>query len=313
LSNSKQPYQAFCLTETLPVFVQPWYLDAVCGETHWDVVLVEENNKVLAALPYHLKKKGPFQIIAMPWLCKMMGPYLAADYQDAERARKLVTALVERLPGVSAFHQNFHYQITDWLPFYWKQYQQTTAYSYLLDDLSDLEKVYANISTTYRNNKIKKAEKIVTVRTDLSLEDFYRVAKMTFNRQGKDLAIPFSFLEKLDKKLTEQQAGQKFFAVDEKGQIHSVTYLVWDSIAAYRLISGDDPNLRNSGASIFLTWETIKYTKNVLGLNCFDFQGSMIPAIEKVRRSFGAKQVPYFQIWKEASKLYRWQKWLRGV
>jgi lipid II:glycine glycyltransferase (peptidoglycan interpeptide bridge formation enzyme) len=126
------------------------------------------------------------------------------------------------------------------------------------------------------------------------------------------LIIPFSFLENLDKRITAERAGQKFFAVDAKGQIHSVTYLVWDSTSAYRLLSGDDPNLRNSGSGIFLTWETIKYTKNVLGLNRFDFQGSMIPAIEKVRRSFGAKQVPYFQIWKDTSMLYRWQKWFRG-
>jgi lipid II:glycine glycyltransferase (peptidoglycan interpeptide bridge formation enzyme) len=312
LSNSKQKYQSFCLAESLPVFVQPWYLDVVCGEAQWEVVVVEEKNKVLAALPYHLKKKGPFEIIAMPWLCKMMGPYFAADYRDAERSRKLMMALVEQLPEVSAFHQNFHYQITDWLPFYWKQYQQTTSYTYLLDDLSDLEKVYAAFHSDFRNNKIKKAEKILQVKTDLSLDIFFEVQQKTFERQGLDFVIPFSFLKRFDEVLKGKKSGETFFAVDEDGRVHSVVYLIWDKETAYYLLAGDDPNLRNSGSGIFLIWEVIKYTKNVLGLNCFDFQGSMIPSIEKVRRSFGARQVPYFQIWKEASRLYRWQKWLRG-
>ena len=86
------------------------------------------------------------------------------------------------------------------------------------------------------------------------------------------------------------QRRQMFFAVDEDDRIHSVVYLIWDNRAAYYLIAGDDPNLRSSGASIFLVWEAIKYTKGKLGLNCFDFMGSMFPAIEKVRRNFGAEK-----------------------
>ena len=55
-----------------------------------------------------------------------------------------------------------------------------------------------------------------------------------------------------------------FFAVDEFEKIHSVVYLIWDNKTAYFHLAGDDPALRNSGASILLTWETIRYAREVL-------------------------------------------------
>jgi len=272
--TSKQKYHSFCTQESLPVFVQSWYLDAICGEAHWKVALVERNEEVVAAFPYHFKKRGPYQIILMPVLAKMMGPYIARDFQ--KQSKRITKELIEQLPPVDEFEQNFHYEVTDWLPFYWKGFKQSTMYSYLFEDLSDLDKIYGNIKSTYRNNKIKRAKKLVEIKTDLSLKDFYKLQQLTFARQGKDFVIPFSFIEKIDKVLVANDSRKMFFAVDEEGRIHSVAYLIWDQKTAYYLFAGDDPDLRSSGAGIFLIWEAIQYTKNVLGLNRFDFQGSMM-------------------------------------
>ena len=310
--TNKQKYQSFCQSESLPVFVWPWYLDSCCGAENWDVVLAENNSDVLGVLPYHLKKKGTFELIVMPWLVKMMGPFCATAIWQSGKYRKVLTELIEELPKVSSFQQSFHYQITDWLPFYWAGFQQSTAYSYVLEDLSDLKKVFGNIKSTYRNNKIKKAEKLVQVRTDLSIKVFYDVQKMTFDRQGKDFVIPLSFMEKFDEAVIKNKAGQKFFAVDAEDRVHAVAYLIWDGHTAYHLLEGGNPELRNSGANILLIWETIKYAKEILGLNRYDFQGSMIPGVEQVRRSFGAKPIPYFQISKDYSTLYRLLKAIRG-
>ena len=310
---SKTKYLSFCQSEPMmPVFVQPWYLDVVCQEGEWDVVLVERGGKVVAALPFYLTQKGPFQTINMPWLTKMMGPYIKDAFRQTNKSHRIVKELIDQLPKVAAFHQNFHYDITDWLPFFWKQYQQSTKYSYMLDDLENLEKVYSGFCSDYRNNKIKKAVSTVRVITDRSLEDFYRVQTMSFTRQGKNFTIPFSFLINYDKILKSKQCREIFFAVDEQGRVHSVVYLIWDQRSAYYIMAGDDPALRKSGAGILLVWEALQYTKNVLGLNCFDFQGSMIPAIEKVRRNFGATPTPYFQVWKEESRVYRFLRMLRG-
>ena len=94
-----------------------------------------------------------------------------------------------------------------------------------------------------------------------------------------------------------------FFAIDEKNQIHSAVYLIWDETTAYLVMAGDDPEFRNSGAGILIVWHAIKYAKEVLGKKQFDFMGSVIEPITRVRRNFGGEQVPYFQVKKFNSKI----------
>ena len=302
--NVKQKYQSFCEEECLPVFVQDWYLDVTCGKKNWDVAIVEKGQDILGVLPYYKVKKGPFHIITMPWLVKMMGPFLSIRLRKVEKKRQIMKALIAQLPAVAAFQQNFYYPIDDWMPFYWEGFRQNTAYSYVISDLQNLEKVYKNISKSYRNNKIKKASEIVHFSEKGNIADFYTLMKMTFERQHKKLSIPFSFIKNFDEVLQTKNAGKKFFAIDDAGSIHAAAYLIWDTRCAYLLMSGNHPDLRKSGAGIFLCWQMIKYSSEVLACSHFDFLGSMLPSVERVNRSFGAEASPYFIVGKESSRLY---------
>ena len=116
-------------------------------------------------------------------------------------------------------------------------------------------------------------------------------------------------MKRLDLALEKNNARKMFFALDKENNIHSVVYLIWDKNTAYYLLAGDNPDLRNSGAGILTTWHSIKYAKEVLGKKDFDFLGSMIEPITRVRRNFGAIQVPYFEVKKYRSK---WVKVLHG-
>ena len=308
----KAAYFQFCQqNKDLPIFFQDWYLDAVCEDGVWEAAIVQKNKQVVGILPYFLKKKGPFQYITMPPLTKMMGPFITAAYRKEPHFTKICTALIEQLPKIAYFEQQFSYNITNWLPFYWKNYQQTTRYSYLLD-LTDLEQVHANFSADYRNNKLKKAKQLVSVVKDLPLKELYAVNKMSFERQGITIPYSFNFLKQLDKVLEQHQAKVSFFAIDAQQQIHAVAYLIWDKERAYYLLAGDNPSLRSSGAGIALVWEMIQFAKEKVGVNIFDFQGSMMPGIERVRRQFGAQQKSYFLIQQQPSKLFKYISALKG-
>lgn len=300
----KEAYHQFCQeTKELPIFFQDWYLDAVCQDGDWEVVMVEKAGKIVGVLPYYIKQKGPFRYITMPPLTKMMGPFLVPKYRTDSHAIKISTALIEQLPNVAAYEQLLDYSIDNWLPFYWKGYQQTTRYSYLLD-LSNMDRVYENLSADYKNNKIKKAKELVSIVHERPLEDLYQINKMSFDRQGLAIPYDFSLLKRLDTALIQHKAKKMFFAVDQGGQIHAIAYLMWDKKSAYYLLAGDDPDLRKSGAGIYLAWRAIQYSKEVLDLPVFDFQGSMIPSIERVRRQFGAIRQPYFFISKSNSRWF---------
>ena len=124
-----------------------------------------------------------------------------------------------------------------------------------------------------------------------------------FQDKDSKLPFPFKFLKKYDEGLNAQNKRIMFFAIDEKNQIHSAVYLIWDEETTYLVMAGDDPDFRNSGAGVLIVWHAIKYAKEVLSKKRFDFMGSMIEPITRVRRNFGGKQAPYFQVKKVNSKL----------
>jgi lipid II:glycine glycyltransferase (peptidoglycan interpeptide bridge formation enzyme) len=75
-----------------------------------------------------------------------------------------------------------------------------------------------------------------------------------------------------------------------------VVYIVWDKDTCYYLLGGYDPERSHSGASALAMWEAIKYAKNELKLSKFDFEGSMVPAIEMFFRKFGGEITPYYSV-----------------
>ena len=303
--SAKARYFDFCLAAPdVPLFAQPWFLDACAEGGTWDVVLAEVKGQVVAALPFFCKQKGPFRYATMPPFVKWLGPYLLPEFRGRlPQEHELLLQLLTQLPPLAAFKQNFYPTLTNWLPFYWQQYQQTTFYTYRLQGLRELARVEAGLSTGIRRD-IRLARPRVRVVHDQPLAELYRVNELSFARQG--LPVPFSRaqLARLDAAVMAAGAGRRFFAVDEQDRVHSVAYLVWDATTAYFLLAGDDPALRASGAGVLLTWETIRYASEELGLDCFDFMGSMLPGVERMRVRFGARQTPYFFVWKNHSRLF---------
>ncbi|WP_201986592.1 GNAT family N-acetyltransferase [Hymenobacter rubidus] len=303
--SAKARYHDFCRSAPdVPVFAQPWYLEACAEGGAWDVALAEENGRVVAALPYFYKQKGPFRYVTMPPFVKWLGPYLLPEFRHVlKKEHALLEDLIRQLPDFAAFKQNFYPTATNWLPFYWQRYRQTTYYTYRLTGLHQLAQIEAGINRNIRRN-IQKARQQVRVVHHLTPEQFYQVNKLSFDRQG--LPMPYSWAQfaRHDAALAANGARQLFFAVDEQERIHSAAYLIWDQQAAYYHLSGDDPALRESGAGILLIWEAIRYASEVLGLACFDFEGSMLPAVERIRVQFGAVQTPYFFVWKHHSRFF---------
>lgn len=105
----------------------------------------------------------------------------------------------------------------------------------------------------------------------------------------------------MDTACAGHNARKILFAVDREKRIHAAIYIIWDKNSAYYLMGGSDPDLRHSGATSLLVWETIKYAATVT--KRFDFEGSMIEPIERFFRAFGAQQSPYFHITKTTSVL----------
>ncbi|HRR40785.1 MAG TPA: hypothetical protein P5244_06085, partial [Syntrophales bacterium] len=144
---------------TIPIFSQPWWLDAVAPGS-WGEVVVEKGGQIHARLPYVIQRKRGLTLLTMPPLTQTLGPWLRpypGKYANRlSEEKQLMTELIEQLPRFDLFQQNFHYSITNWLPFYWKGFQQTTRYTYRLHDLSNLDAVWTGVRENIRT-EIRKA------------------------------------------------------------------------------------------------------------------------------------------------------------
>lgn len=299
---NKQAYRALIQRiPDFPVFAMDWYLDSVSEEGKWDVVLLEKDKQTIGAMPYFLKQKGPFSYITMPPLTKFMGPYLLPEFRGNSTYYQ---ALFDRLPKVSSFTQNFHYPISTQDTFPLKVGQAKKFYSYRLHDIQDLVATRSRFTRYYRNAILKRAPEELTIQHHLGIDAYYELNRKTYARQG--IAPPFSLktLQKNWKALEANQAGKIFFATDNQQRIHAAALLIWDKDTAWYHSAGGDPELRKSGAGIYIVWKMIRYASEQLGLRHFDFAGSMIPAIEKIWLNFGAEKQTYFHLEHHYSKWF---------
>ena len=278
------------------IFQQPWWLDAVAPR-RWAECRVERDGNVVARLPYVVRRRHGLTLITQPPLTQALGPWISstAGAKDAglDDQRALVAGLIEQLPRHDYFTQACAPVLTDWLPFHWQGFDQRTLYTYVLDDLRDLDRVWAGLRKGPRRY-IRKAQKTLSVRDDLGIDVLHGTLVATFERQG--LRVPWSLgqIERLERACAARNSRRALFAVDAADRVHAAVYLVHDANVTYYLLSGAFPELRSSGAQSLLVWEGIRFAATVS--RCFDFEGSMIEPIERFFRSFGARQVPYFRI-----------------
>lgn len=294
--TQKERYRAWATaTPALPLCFQPWYLDAVTEGGVWDVAMLESHGTVQGVWPYFLKRRFGLSYISMPHFVKWMGPWMPPDpvFRLSE-AYEVVEKLWLQLPKVLKISIDCHPDFRNWLPLYWAGFRQTTRYTYTLDLSGDYE---AGFNRNMRRN-IKKAEAELSVSTEGNFDELYRLNRLSFQRQGKEPAYSHALLERHLESLTQQRAVQLFFVRDATGRLHSTAALTWDAGRAYYHLSGDDPALRHSGAGILLVKQAIQWAAQVLRVPVFDFEGSMMPQVEAIRRQFGAGPMPYHRVWK---------------
>lgn len=291
----------------LPLFSSPWWLNATAGTENWDVCLCfNKNNEIIASMPYVISKKHGFTRIGQPKLTPFLGPWLApmkgSHSKILSKQKELIQELISQLPPYDDFRQNWHPSLTNWLPAYWEGFSQTTKYTYTISLEQEFDSL--GLFTSNMRNKVRKAEKIVNVLDNLTLNDFYELNQKTFLRQGLSVPYSFEFVKSFDAELESRERRKIFFAIDSEKNIHSALYLIWDDTTAYVHMVGEDPEFRSSGAGILLIKHAIDYALEQ-DLKVFDFEGSMIEGVEIVRRSCGGIQTPYHGISHTPSKLLR--------
>lgn len=301
--TNKEIYRKVCEREkSIPVFSQYWWMETVCQDTGWDVFLVGNGMDVKAVMPYSLRtdEKGKYiGRISLTqnngiWIKYPAGQGIIARQSYEEKIINEVCDFIESL-GLVSYDQQYHYNFTNYLPFFWRFYTETTKYTYVIEDTSDMEKVRSGYSSKLKN-VLRKANKYLKVDEMEDPEEFYKVNRMSFERQEIDIPYSYRYFERIWHSCQRENKGKLICAKDEHGNIQSVAMLVWDAMSVYYLLNGTNPALKAFQGNDLLIDHAIEVAHS-LHLK-FDFEGSVIRNVNHAFREFGGLPMPYFRIQK---------------
>lgn len=288
MGNKISPY-------TNNLFEQPWWLDIV-AQNEWQEVIVKEGEEVVGRLPFYLHDGK----IELPTLTQTCGIWIQNKEQavnDAlSREKKIIDDVLEQLPKYKSFKVSFDTTRNYFLPFLWKGFRVSPRVSYRLNDLTDINQVYANFSKTVKKN-VKSAQKKVKIVTDSDVEVLLEIMDKTFAVQGRKYPISKDIVRKIVVECDKRGNGKMYTAIDEQGNVHACSYFVYDERVFYYLIAGSDSEYRSSGAQTLILWEAIQYAAKVSKI--FDFEGSMVEGIETFFRRFGGEPTVYYEVRKQ--------------
>ena len=305
-NQSKKEYREYFAQRGFEhyIFHQPFWLDAIVGADNWNVILFKQDVEIVAYFVFCFTKEGKKIRIINPQLTQFIGLHI--NYTSEQKfkryslEKKVISYFIDVLEKerIIDLKMNLSIDIKNWQPFYWRNFSETTKYSFRLCDISDIKKIEEGFAQAKRKN-IKKAEKEeIQVRFDISAKEFYDNHKLTLAKQGEKISYTFETFDKLYNAAYKNGCGRTIYAVDKNNNLTAALFVIWTPICAFDLISTIDPDYRNNGSATLLVYEMIKHLSGKV--KAFDFEGSMIENVANSFAQFGADMKPYYCI----SKVY---------
>jgi lipid II:glycine glycyltransferase (peptidoglycan interpeptide bridge formation enzyme) len=211
---------------------------------------------------------------------------------DKEVVTLLKDHLVKLKPKLLSIALPF--TINDTQPFYWDNFKVIPNYTYRLALNKRKEELFDNL-TSEKRKSIKRAEKdelVIEKTTDLKLVK--SLIEKTFDRKEKKVSQ--NYLNKILFEFADEKNSFAFIAHKDK-KPSACVFCVHYNKTAYYLFGGYDNANKHHGAGVSCMWEAILHAKKI-GVEVFDFEGSMLVEVEKYFREFGGDLIPYYTIHK---------------
>lgn len=281
------------------VFCYAWWLETVT-KGDFKILAARDGRGIVAGMPLPFHSTGR---INEPFLTRTLGVLyrdstLLPPRNRLSRERKCLVALLDHVPLDQFVQFCMSHNVTDWLPFRWRGFRQTTRYTYLIDYAGTTpDSLWNNVASTCRAIIRNAVRNGIVIEESDDIELVHRYSRLTFQRQGLTFRYPLQDLALLDDAIQSHGCRRIFKAVDPRGRIHAVFYAVFRPQSAYCLLSGGDPELRNLGGHTLLFWHVVTYFRERVSL--LNFGGSDLENIEAHIRHFGGTPTPYFHIFNE--------------
>ena len=312
--TSKEKYCSLDRLDDLPVFFQPWWLDTVC--TGWDVALVAAKGIVAGVLPYQVEKKSGLTIIRNPDMTPYLGPFFF--YPEGQSAQektawedRILLELLAQLPKYDSCNVLCLPGFDNFLSFHRENFSYTNLITYHIDLSQPEAALFAAVQKNHRN-LIKQARTEHTITEGLTyLPGLLEMHYGTFSRKHKKYTYSNAFLARMIEQSHKEGQGKILVAKDAAQKVTATLFVTWDKHTMYLLISAVAKEQAHQGVIRLLIWEAICMAK-AMGLQIFDFEGSMDPGIEAFFRRFGGARKYYLYCIHHRSLIWKIKRTLLG-
>ena len=289
----------------LPLFMQDWWMDAVCVGKRWEVI---------AGMPCLVRERVGMRFVVMPQQTQIGGYFVPVKSQKSTRsdrpeerkvkgqiceiAEEIVKGLRER--KLDYYYQ--HFPIGSPLPEELEKRGFTIRKhtTYRIEDLGDLDAVRKRYSENKRR-QIRKAAALELV--EVEPERFYAFHKDCLKAQGKEIAYSEAFFRSLDAACEAHKAREILGLQDANGALYAAVYLVYDKNTCYFLIPCYAPQFGSSGAGARIVDEAVAFAAE--HSKVFDFEGSMIPGVANHYAQFGSVPAYFYEVERVYNPLFR--------
>ena len=305
LKAYREQYRQFCRERSdLPLYLDPHWLDTVCGDDGWSAAIaVDRSGQLNFALPFQWSYRYRlFRFLHTPLFTPYVGPLLVKDpdkrpvhaflhgYQD------MVQQAMMPWQRVRFIRWKLHYTLPHDLPFRWQGMHNKPRATFLIRPGHTPEEHFARLDKNIQRD-IRQAQRkyrIVEV-TDREAFTSLAIGHLEERRVG-NLAV---YRQAMMNILHEYQGSGRLKAwltTDEQGKIMAGALFVADADSVYYLAAFRDTRISNNQGNSLLVWQGIEWAlKDDL---IFDFEGSNIPGVASYFRRFGAEQIQCIEVYR---------------
>jgi lipid II:glycine glycyltransferase (peptidoglycan interpeptide bridge formation enzyme) len=298
MNKDAAAYEKLCTSLRAPVFNSPDWLRLFERIKLYGIF--NNNNELIGTFYFYNYKKYGLELN----ICPPFTPHNGLVFENrAENSANINSFNKNILNEVAEFINKLNSKLLVFVlpaglletqPFTWKDMEVKVKYTYHIDLDKTEEQLLTNLSSEKRKSLNKAKTDGLKIEKTSDMKAVKEVVLKTFAR--KQISRNVEYFDKILFNFANEGNSFAYVAYQDNNPI-AASFCVHDQQSSYYLFGGYDPVQKHHGAGVSCMWQSILYAKQT-GLKTFDFEGSMIPEVEKYFREFGGTLVPYYHVGK---------------
>ena len=263
-----------------------------------EVYGIYNKNRLCGGFMLYRSKRVFLTMLTNPPFMPSFGPWLIKkEYSNFQKQRDFERSVYTEIAKfldqqrVKIKTLVLHPAVRDVLPFFWKQFKISPQLTYRIDLTHSPDEIKKNLSGDKRNliskSKRKDYQAVITY-------DYRKLEEQTKSYlDRKNIKVNPELLHHLFYEFANR--NNSFGVMVKKDEtVLSFGFFVHDKRECYYLFGGNLINGDNSSGT-FVLWKAIEQAKNK-NIRWFDFEGSIIPNVERYFSGFGGVPIDYYRI-----------------